>query len=109
MAQRRQQVWNSRAANLGESRQGLALCWIGAVRRGLQHREPFFDAKFVQEFHMSGTMYELCGGFAYLHRLWQPACLTPRLGREMRHTHNIRLIYQADTTIFQAQLGKLFL
>jgi len=35
---------------------------------------------------MSGTMYELCGGFAYLHRLWQPACLTPRLGREMRHT-----------------------
>ena len=52
---------------------------------------------------MSGTMYELCGSFAYLHRLWLPACLTPRLGREMRYTYNIRLIHSADTTILETR------
>ena len=41
---------------------------------------------------MIGTVYELCGSFAYLHRLWQPARLHLIRGREMRHTHDIRLI-----------------
>ena len=55
---------------------------------------------------MIGTVHELCGRFAYLYRFWQPAGRNPMLVREMRHTHDIRLIYQADTAVFQVQLGK---
>src|SRR5262245_44191264 len=69
----------------------------------------FFTRNWSRSFIMIGTMHELYRSFAYLYHFWQPAGHNPLLGCEMRHTHDIRLIHQADTTVFQVQLGEPFL
>src|SRR3989442_4036891 len=88
----------------------LAMAWrcAGLVASGVASSTAshFFTRNLSRSFIMIDTVPELCGSFAYLYRFWQPAGRNPRRGREMQHTHGLRLIHYADTAVFQVQLGK---
>src|SRR5262245_49436123 len=69
----------------------------------------FFIRNLSSSFITLGMARDLDRSCAYLHDIWQPAWLDPRLGSERRHAYDICLIHQADIVVLQVQLDELFI